>query len=186
MTDDQIIALYWDRSEMAIKETANKYGAVCYGIAYRILQDRLDSEECVSDGYWRLWTTIPPQRPQRLRSFLGKIVRNLALNRYEKENAAKRGGGEVPLALDELSECLSGKGNAEQYLEEKELKKCICAFLQDIRKEDRMIFLMRYWELRSVVEISQITGWSQSKVKMSLHRSRKRLKAALEKEGVVV
>lgn len=186
MTDDQIIALYWDRSEMAIKETDSKYGTVCYGIAYRILQDRLDSEECVSDGYWRLWNTIPPQRPQRLRSFLGKIIRNLALNRYEKETAAKRGGGEVPLALDELGECLPGKGSAEQYLEEKELKKCICAFLQDIRKTDRMIFLMRYWELRSVEEISKITSFSQSKVKMSLHRSRKRLKAALEKEGVTL
>lgn len=186
MTDDQIIALYWDRSEMAIKETDSKYGTVCYGIAYRILQDRLDSEECVSDGYWRLWNTIPPQRPQRLRSFLGKIIRNLALNRYEKETAAKRGGGEVPLALEELSGCLPGKESTQQYLEEKELQKCISAFLRSIKKTDRIIFLLRYWELRPVGEIAKTIGASESKVKMSLHRSRKGLKAALEKEGVMV
>ena len=186
MTDEQIIDLYWKRSENAIQETDIKYGCLCYAAAYRILADRLDAEECVNDSYLRLWKAIPPKRPQSLRAFLGKIVRNLALNRYEKHTAAKRGGGEVPLALEELSGCLPGKESTQQYLEEKELRKCISAFLRSIKKTDRMIFLLRYWELQPVAEIAKAIGASESKVKMSLHRSRKGLKVALEKEGIMV
>lgn len=184
MTDEQIIALYWERSENAIQETDIKYGTLCRGIAYRILQDRLDAEECVDDGYMRLWNTIPPERPQRLRAFLAKIVRNLALNRYERETALKRGGGEVAATLEELSGCIPGKDDIDTHMEEKELRRILSGFLRTMKKTERMIFLMRYWELQPIAQIAKVTRASESKVKMSLLRSRNKLKAVLEKEGI--
>lgn len=186
MTDEKIIELFWQRSEQALVATDDKYGRMCHGIAFRILNDREDAEECVNDGYLRLWNNIPPQRPKSLSAFLGRIVRNLALNRYEKMNASKRGGGEVPLALDELSACISGEEDILNRLERKIFQKMLSEFIGDMKPEERVIFLLRYWELQPVVQIAQLCRCSESKVKMSLFRSRQRLRAVLEREGVTV
>ena len=186
MTDEKIIDLFWMRSEAAIEETDRKYGGLCYSVAYRILRDHPDSEECVSDCYLRAWNVIPPQRPQKLSAFLAKIVRNLALNRYEKQSAAKRGGGEAALALDELGECISSGKTPEEQLEEQALPGILNGFLGMLKQSDRMIFLLRYWDLRPVKEIATLCGATESRVKMSLHRSRRKLKDLLEKEGIAV
>ena len=117
MDDKQIIDLYWARSEIAIAETDKKYGRFCRRIAFNILANRQDSEECVSDTYLKTWSIIPPKRPVKLSTFLGKITRNLALNRYEKYTAKKRGSGEVPVALDELAECIPDPNSVEQAVD---------------------------------------------------------------------
>lgn len=186
MTDEEIIELFWRRSEQAIAETEDKYGKMCHGIAYRILCDREDTQECVNDGYLRLWNSIPPQRPRVFSAFLGRIVRNLALNRYEAAKASKRGGGEVPLALEELSGCISGKDDLPTQLEGKMVRDMISEFIGTLKPADRAIFLLRYWELHPVAHIAKLCRCSESKVKMSLHRSRQRLRAVLEREGVAV
>jgi len=186
MTDEQIIELYWQRSELAIAATDDKYGKICHGIAYRILSDREDSEECVNDSYLRLWNNIPPQRPRVFSAFLGKIVRNLALNRYEARSASKRGGGEVPLALEELSGCIPGGEDLSSRLEGKMLRQIISDHISGMKPEERAIFLLRYWELQPVAQIAKLCRCSESKVKMSLHRSRQKLRAVLEREGVSV
>lgn len=186
MTDEHIIDLYWQRSEQAIAETDEKYGKMCRGIAYRILNDREDSEECVNDGYLRLWNNIPPQRPQSLSAFIGRIIRNLALNRYEKRNASKRGGGEVPLALEELGSCIPTGEDLLDQLEGKRLRSLLSEFIGQMKREERVFFLLRYWELQPVAQIAVLCRCSESKVKMSLLRSRKKLRAVLEREGVSV
>ncbi len=114
MEDLQIIELFWQRSESAVTETARKYGRYCHTIAYNILHSREDSEECVNDTYLNAWRTIPPQRPERLSTFLGKITRNLSLKRWEQYHAEKRGAGQTALALDELAECVPASDNVEQ------------------------------------------------------------------------
>ena len=186
MTDEQIIELYWVRSERAIAETDEKYGKMCHGIAYRILDDREDSEECVNDGYLRLWNNIPPKCPQCLPAFLGRIVRNLALNRFSQRNASKRGGGEVPLALEELAFCIPSGDDPMAQLEGKFLRGLLSEFISQLKIEERTIFLLRYWELQPVARIAELCRCSESKVKMSLHRSRQKLRAVLEREGVAV
>ena len=186
MTDEQIIELFWQRSERAIGATDEKYGKKCHGIAYRILNDLEDAEECVNDGYLRLWNNIPPQRPKSFPAFLGRIVRNLALNRYEKMSAEKRGGIEVPLALEELGECIPGKDDLMKQLEGKQIRDVISEFIDGLKPSERMIFLLRYWELFPVAKIAKLCRCSESKVKMSLHRSRQRLRGMLEREGVSI
>ena len=183
MTDEHIIDLYWNRSEQAIAVTDDKYGKMCNGIAYRILNDREDSEECVNDGYLRLWNSIPPQRPKSLPAFLGKIVRNLALNCYEKRNASKRGGGEVPLALDELEECISTGESVEDTFEKKELLRSMNRFLDALPDTERNLFVCRYWYLDPIHDIAQRFGFTESKVTSMLHRIRGKLRKHLEKEG---
>ena len=106
MDDKQILDLYWERSEAAISETSKKYGKYCRYIAFNILHNDEDSEECVNDTYLRAWNSIPPNRPSVLKTFLGKITRNLSLDRYELLNAKKRNGGQMPLVFDEIQECI--------------------------------------------------------------------------------
>ena len=184
MDDEQIIDLFWARSERAIGETDKKYGTFCYGLAFRILDDPQDSEECVNDTYLKTWNAIPPGRPGSLIAFLGKITRNLALNRREKNFAEKRGGGEVPAALDELAECIPDPNSLDRRMEQKALTESLNRFLGKLSGESRRIFLSRYWELCSVREIADIYGISESKVKVSLYRTRGKLKSFLEKEGI--
>lgn len=186
MQDEQIIELYWARSENAITETANKYGKYCYHIAYNILYNNEDSEECVNDTYWKAWGVMPPQRPQRLATFLGKITRNLALHRHEKDTAKKRGAGQVALALEELSECLSAGNGVEEAMEERLLVEALNRFLAEQSPEVRRIFLRRYWYLSEIREIAMDYRISESKAKVMLHRTRKRLRQFLEKEGIHV
>jgi RNA polymerase sigma-70 factor (ECF subfamily) len=186
MDDQQIIDLYWARSENAISETAEKYGKYCHTIAYHILHNDEDSEECVNDTYLRAWETMPPQRPHRLSAFLGKITRNLSLDRYKRLAAEKRGSGQVPLALDELLDCVPTGDSAEKTADDLALTESLNRFLGTLSVDSRRIFLRRYWYLTPVKEIAAGCSISESKVKMSLLRSRKELKKFLEKEGIAL
>ena len=186
MDDCSIIALYLDRSENAISQTAQKYGRYCHYIAYNILQDDLDSEECVNDTYLRTWNAIPPQKPNNLRTFLGKIVRNLALNRYEKRTAEKRGFGQTALLLDELSECIPSADSTEQMEDSLLVKELLNRFLRSLDPKERKMFVRRYWYASSVREIAKTYGLTENAVTVTLYRTRQKLKKVLEKEGVML
>lgn len=183
MDDSQILELYRARSENAITETANKYGKYCHYIAYHILHDNEDSEDCVNDTYWKAWDIIPPQFPKQLATFLGKITRNLALNKYKHNTAAKRGAGQVSLALDELQECLPDGSDVEQAIDDLVLTETLNQFLASLPTETRKVFMRRYWYLCSIKEIAADFDISESKTKMLLLRARNELKKTLEKEG---
>ena len=183
MTDEQIIQLYNIRSEQALVETAAKYGSYCRTIAFGILKNEEDAEECLSDTYLKAWSSIPPHQPSPLSAFLGKIARNTALNLYKRKSAQKRGGPQIPLVLEELRDGLEVTNTPEQIYEERELARVLNTFLASLQPQPRIIFMRRYWYLSSIKEIALDLGFSQSKVKMSLLRSRKQLKQILEKEG---
>ncbi len=184
MEDNQIVELYWARSEKAISETADKYGRYCYSIAYNILHSIEDSEECVNDTYLNAWNAMPDQRPSKLRAFLGRITRNLSLKRWEKYTAEKRGAGQVSLALDELRECIPSTERTDQIVDDIVLADLLNRFLASMPAEKRRIFMRRYWYFSPIAEIATDFSVSESKVKMSLLRSRNELKLLLEKEGV--
>lgn len=184
MDDQQIIELYWARAENAIAETADKYGSYCRSIAVHILRDERDSEECVNDTYWKAWNTMPPQRPSHLAVFLGKITRNLSLDRWRSNTAQKRGGSQVPLALEELRDCVPHPASTEQVIDDMALADALNRFLAGLKPEARKLFLGRYWYLRSIRELAGDFGLRESKVKMSLLRSREKLKSHLEQEGI--
>lgn len=183
MEDKQIVDLYWERSEDAIAVSAEKYGRYCHSIAYRILFDEQDSCECVNDTWLKAWESMPPHRPALLSAFLGKITRNLAINRYHFNRTEKRGGGELPLAMEELQDCIPAAGSTENVVEDLVLKEVIGRFLQGLSADDRRIFLQRYWYFCQIKEIARDFGMTQSRVKMSLLRSRNALRTMLEKEG---
>lgn len=180
MEDKQIVDLYWARSERAISETEKKYSRYCYSIAYNILHNNEDSEECVNDTYLSAWRAMPEQRPHRLPAFLGRITRNLSLNRVELYHAEKRGSGQVPLALDELHECIPSPDHADRVVDDLVLADTFNRFLASLSREKRVIFMRRYWYLSPVAEIAKDYSMSESKVKMSLLRSRKALKQMLK------
>ena len=184
MEDSAIVNLFFDRSQQAVTEAAEKYGKYCHSIAYNILGSYEDSEECVNDTYLKAWESMPPNRPVVLKTYLGKLTRNLALNRYEYLTAEKRGGGQTVLVIDELKQVLGEDGNPAYSFDGEPLRKVINDFLAGLKTEQRKIFMRRYWYLSSVKEIAREYGISESKVKMSLSRSRKALKKALEKEAL--
>lgn len=184
MEDEKIIELYFSRSEDAISETAKKYGRYCHTIAYHILQNEEDSEECVNETYLKAWDSIPPRRPEKLRAFLGKLTRNLSLHIYEKYHADKRGAGRTALVLEELQNCIPAPDNTANAIDDMALKEILNRFLAGLPAQPRTMFLRRYWYFDTVKEISAAFGVSESKVKMSLLRSRGRLKQLLEKEGI--
>lgn len=184
MDDEKIIELYFARSETAISETDRKYGDNCRRTAYNILRDRQDSEECANDTYMRLWSIIPPQKPHPLYAFIMRIVRNIALDRVKQYSAIKRGGEVYTEAYDELSECVPAKDNVPKTVEGMELTKKIEKFLGTLPREKKRMFLMRYWSFMTVPEIAQRLGVSESKVKVTLMRTREKLKQFLEKEGI--
>ena len=184
MDDSRIIMLFWQRSEDAIAAVQQKYGRYCYSIAYQILSNNEDAEECVNDTYIGAWNAIPPHRPEKLSVFLGKITRNLSLKKWRVRNAAKRGGGETVLALHELEECISSGNNIEAYLNAEELAEIINAFLGGLAVTERRVFLCRYWYFDSISDISVRFGFTQSKVKMMLKRTREKLLKYLEQEEI--
>lgn len=186
MEDHQIIELYWSRLEQAITETAKKYGRYCYSIAYGILHSNQDSEECVNDTYLRAWDSIPPTKPERFQVFLGKITRNLSLDKCRYNQAEKRGSGQLPLVLEELHDCIPAGNDVEQLVEIMALAELLNRFLESLSPDHRRIFMRRYWYFSEIKEIAGDLGMSESKVKMSLLRSRKRLKQLLEQEGVTL
>jgi len=185
MEDQTILDLYFDRSEAAIVQTDAKYGGYCYSIAYHILTNREDAEESVSDTYLAAWNAIPPRRPSVLATFLGRITRYISINRWKSRTAGKRGGGELDLALDELGECVAGGPDVEAQFAHRQTVRVFRAFLTALPQTERRVFLRRYWYLDSTAEICQRFGFSESKVKSMLHRTRGKLRAALEKEGLL-
>lgn len=186
MEDSGIIALYWQRNENAIAETDRKYGPYCMTVAGAILPQREDAEECVSDTWFRAWNSMPPQRPNCLRLFLARITRNLAFDRWRAKNADRRGGGELALALDELSQCVAGSQDTESQAEARELEACIRRFLAGLPQRDRDIFLRRYFYVESVKSIARRYGMKEGTAAVSLHRCRQKLRAHLEKEGYIL
>lgn len=182
--DEEIITLYWQRSERAIAATNEKYGKYCGYIAQNILQNANDAEECVNDTWLRAWNAMPPKRPNRLATFLGKITRNLALNRYEKEHAKKRGGNNVELLLTELEDCIPDASGGMDVAEDFIVRDAMNRFLAALPAENRKLFVRRYWYFRTIREIAADCGMGESKVKMTLLRTRGELKQFLEKEGI--
>lgn len=183
MDDKTIVDLYFLRNEDAIGLTEEKYGPYCYSIAYNILSNREDAQESVSDTYMAAWNSIPPRRPSVLSAFLGKLTRHISIDRWRQRTAAKRGGGEVAVALEELSECVAGLQNIELEYERKELMKAYTRFLKELPETDRRVFLGRYWYMESIEAIAGRFGFSQSKVKMLLQRTRIKLRLRFEEEG---
>ena len=184
MEDSAIVDLYWQRSDQAISETDRKYGRYCHTIAYNICADNEDAEECVNDTWFSAWNSMPDKRPSVLSTFLGYITRNFAIDRFKARKARKRGGGEMPLALDELEECISSPVDPAQEIEQKELESAVDAFVSGLSDTERRMFIARYWFLIPVAEISERMGCSQSKTKTTLYRTRNKLRTYLQGEGL--
>ncbi len=181
--DEQIIELYWQRDEDAIQETDIRYGRYLLAIACHILPNREDGRETVNDTYLKAWHSMPPHRPARLSCFLAKITRDLSIDRFRRQNAAKRQGSQYTLSLEELAECVEGGENPQEQIELAALAEAIDTYLRSCPKQTRDIFICRYYFLDPVREIADFFGVSQSMVKSALHRTRIGLRAHLEKEG---
>lgn len=186
INDTDIIELYFSRNEKAIAESAAKYGNYCTSIAYRILNDRSDAEECVNDAYRSAWNEIPPKRPSALRLFLGRLTRNTALDRYREKRAKKRGGGITALAFEELDSCIPSDFSVEEQTDAISLTDTLNSFLGGLDTKKRVIFIQRYWYFMSVEEISLDSGYSKSDIRTTLFRTREKLREHLEKEGFTV
>ncbi len=183
MEDNQIIELYFQRKEEAIKETECKYGSYCFTIAENILHNTEDSEECVSDTWLNAWNAMPPQRPTVLRMFLAKITRNLSFTRFRERNAEKRGGGELNLVLDELAECIAYESDTEGEYIAKELEQCIRLFVRELPKREGDVFVRRYFFTETVAVIAKRYAMTDNNVMVMLCRTRKKLRMHLSKEG---
>ena len=186
MEDTAIIDLYWARSQQAIAASEEKYGPYCHTIARRILDREEDAEECVNDTWLRAWNAMPPQRPGILSAFFGKLTRNLSLDRWRRNKAAKRGGSQVEIALHELEDCLPDRRSPDENLEAGETAALISAFLRRQSETDRALFVRRYFHLEPLDSLSRRFGMSMGQVKSKLHRMRGRLKLELEREGIAV
>ncbi|MBQ3418933.1 MAG: sigma-70 family RNA polymerase sigma factor [Erysipelotrichaceae bacterium] len=185
MEDLEIVELYWQRNEEAIKETSKKYGNYCYTIANNILYNNEDAQECVNDTYLGAWNAIPPHHPNVLSTFLGKITRRLSLNKWREKNAIKRGNGEAALSFDELEECIPSNSSIKEELALKELSEAINTFLETLKVDERKVFVCRYFYFESIDEIAFRFSFTPSKVKMMLKRTRDRLKDYLIGKGVL-
>ena len=183
MEDRQIVDLYWARSERAITETDKKYGRYCHYIAYQILSDDLDAEEIVNDTYLKTWNTVPPKYPDPLKTYVGMISNQLALNRYDEKTAAKRGGGKMPLIFHELDECLADEEENIDIAEAVVLRDLLNRFIWSLPKKTRNIFVRRYWYASSLAEIAEEYGMRESAVAMLMFRTRQKLREFLQKEG---
>lgn len=183
MEDTKIVDLFWQRDQSAITQVDRKYGKYCYAIAYGILSSREDSEECVSDTWHKVWNAIPPEKPNRLQAFLGRITRNLALDRYGYNHAQKR-NVHLEAVMEEYWQCIP---NGDMPLEDTvALKELINGFLASLDKQTRVIFLRRYYYICAVKDIARSMGLSESNVSVILHRTRVKFKEYLQKEGISV
>jgi len=181
--DSKIIELFYERSEQAIIELSKKYGAVCTRVANNILNNRQDTEECVNDAYLGAWNTIPPQHPNPLLSYVCRIVRNLAVNRYHANTAAKRNSS-YDVALDELENCFSVANSVEDEFDAKEIACIIDEFLATLPRENRILFVRRYWQGESIADLATLFSISSHQVSVRLFRVREKLKKHLIREGV--
>ena len=183
MTDSEIIELYWDRDDQAVIQTQTKYGGYCRSIAWNILKNRQDTEECVNDTWLRAWNAMPPQKPAILSVFLGTITRNLSLDRWRNATAKKRGAGQLQRAFDELEHCVSAGVSLEDRITQTDLSRLLDRFLQSLNQKDRCVFVRRYWYTDPIYDIAYRYRMTESAVKVSLHRTRNKLKSLLEQEG---
>lgn len=186
MKDTQILDLYWNRNEQAISESEKSYGRYCRSIAFNILHDTEDCDECVNDTWFKAWNTIPPKRPDRLAVFLGTITRNLSIDKWKYKKAGKRGRGEMEVALDELAECIPASDLTEDIVETSELERIINEFLHTLPEKDCNVFLRRYWFMEEYTVIAKRYNLKLNTVKTSLFRTREKLRLQLEKEGVIL
>ena len=184
MSDEEIIALYFARDEQALAQTDAKYGPYCFSLANAILPSREDAEEALNDTYLKAWQSMPPKKPAVLRLFLAKITRNLAIDRWRKNTAEKRGKGETQVLLDELAECVAGSESPETELLRKELTASLNRFLRKLPEKDRTVFLLRYYYAGTKDDIARKTGLSSNQVKYILQKVRKQLADTLKKEGL--
>ena len=183
MDDQRIVMLYWSRNENAIRETEIKYGKYCYSIAYNILHSREDSDECVNDTWNGAWNAIPPERPTKLQSFLARITRNIAIDRYRYDSAQKR-GAETEIVIDEYLECIPSEESSVE--DELMLKQAINGFLASLDTKTRVIFMRRYWYAMSIRDIADGMHLSEGNISTILHRTRSKFKNYLTKEGIFV
>ena len=183
MDDSKIIELFFERSDQAIIELSNKYGAICSKVADNILNNRLDSEECVNDAYLGVWNTIPPQRPNPLLSYVCRIVRNLALKKYH-ENTAQKRNSYYDVALDEIADCIPASFSVEDEIMAKEVAGVIDGFLETLDQQSRIMFIRRYWHADSIEEIAALLHKSKHYISVRLSRTRKALRQHLKKEGI--
>lgn len=183
MEDSAIVTLYWQRSEQAIAESDTKYGPYCGHIAYGLLQNSEDTQECVSDTWLAAWNAMPPHRPAVLRLFLGKLTRRLSLQRLRRQGRLKRGGRRGSAGAGGAGRLRSAGGDAQQALEGRELTRLLNRFLSGLPAAQRQVFLARYWYGAAVKDIARQFGYSESKVKSMLYRTREKLRLTLEKEG---
>lgn len=182
MHDEQIVELYWQRNENAIAETAEKYEKYLSKVAYNILGNSEDSRECVNDTYLKAWNSIPPHKPERLLAYLSKITRAAAIDVFRKKNSAKRGASEYAISISELEDSFSEGDTPENEVEARLLQKAINDFLRTLPEEERWAFIGRYYFFDSLKEVAAYCKMSQGKVKSMLFRTRKKLRAYLEKE----
>ncbi|MCD7824170.1 MAG: sigma-70 family RNA polymerase sigma factor [Oscillospiraceae bacterium] len=185
LEDSEIIERFNSRSEQAISETREKYGSACLMISRNILGNNLDAEECLSDALLALWNSIPPEKPNPLRAYLFRIVRNISIAKYHSNTAGKRNSF-YDVALDELEECLAGAGTVEQEITARELSTLIDRFLGTLDEDSRMLFVRRYWYSDSVKELSERFGITENNLSVRLSRLRTKLRKYLQKEGYKV
>jgi RNA polymerase sigma-70 factor (ECF subfamily) len=186
MEDKRIVELYWERSDTAIAETEKKYGRYCHYIAFNILNSSLDAEECVNDTYVKAWEAMPPHKPERLGGFLGKLTRNIALNRYAESRAQKRSPHTADLVFEEAAGLIPDPDSLSAPSDTIVLKDAINSFLEALPRETRIIFLRRYWYMCSIRDIARSMGLTENNVKVILLRTRNRFKEYLEKEGITI
>ena len=185
MTDEEIVEMYLSRNPTALNVTAEKYGGFLYAISMNVIHSRADAEECVTDAYLACWNTIPPEKPRSLKAYAGALCRNISFDRYKRAHAQKRGGGKVETLLSEVEEFLPAEGFGSDYGEDKAAE-VINEFLSRLEKEERIVFVRRYWFSDTVKDIAERMGFSESKVKSLLFRLRKKLKEKLVKDGIGV
>ena len=185
MEDNQIIELFFRRDESALTETANKYGTFCLRIAMNVVNVREDAEECVNDTYHTAWNQIPPTRPDSFKAFLGRIVRNFAISKYRALHAKKRFNG-LEVMLSELGDCVPATESVEQEMEAKELTEYINSWLADLKQEDRVLFVRRYWYGDEVKTLARKCGVSGTQMTQRMLRLRRKLKDYLSEKGVVL
>ena len=183
MEDQKIIALYHNRDESAITETDRKYGVYCRTIAMNILSVREDAEECVNDTYLDAWNAMPTARPDHLGAFLSKITRRISIDRYRTAHRQKRGGEDT--LTEELCECVPDSDTVEKQYQNQMLSQALDRFLASLTREKRVMFIRRYFFSDSIAQISLMMQLSESKVKVTLHRTREALRNFLEKEGLL-
>lgn len=183
MDDENIIDLFFQRSEDAILELSKKYGKLSIQIAYNITRDYEDAEECVDDAYMSIWNLIPPERPDNLRAYVVKVLRNVSVNKY-KHNRRVRRNDTYFECVDELEYCVAGKNDVESQYTEKEVRKTVEEFIDSLRKVNRVIFVRRYMYMNSYEEIAEMTGLSKTSIGNRLTRMRERLKEIMERKGL--